>query len=63
VLLWALGNLCAKRVGSGLLYPTKSNNRELKIDPAVALVMALRSAATCPLDQSKRVPRILIFEY
>jgi phage terminase large subunit-like protein len=59
VLLWALNNLRAKRVGMGLVYPTRPNNHELKIDPAVALVMALRSVHVAPLDESLRpAPRI-----
>jgi phage terminase large subunit-like protein len=63
VLLWALQNLRAKYVGMGLVYPTRPKNRDLKIDSAVALVMALRSTHVVPLDESKRPPRIITIEY
>ena len=46
-------------VGMGLVYPTRPKERDLKIDAAVALVMALRSTHVVPLDESVRAPRIL----
>ena len=63
VLLWALQNLRAKFCGMGLVYPTRPKERNLKIDAAVALVMALRSTHVVPLDESKRAPRILSIAY
>jgi phage terminase large subunit-like protein len=62
VLLWALNNLCVKRVGSGLMYPTRPANHELKIDPAVSCIFALRGLGV-PLDESKRAPRVITIEY
>jgi hypothetical protein len=45
--------LRAKIVGANLLYPVRPKDMALKIDPAVALVMALRSAAVTPIDESR----------
>ena len=47
VLAWALGNVTAKEDKKGNVYPTKEGN-ENKIDPAVALIMALGRAMTQP---------------
>jgi phage terminase large subunit-like protein len=62
-LLWCLQNLRAKYVGMGLVYPCRPKDRVLKIDSAVALVMALRSVHVTPLDESKRPPRIITISY
>jgi phage terminase large subunit-like protein len=52
-LLWALGNLRVKHFGMNWLQPCRpENNREQKIDPAAALIMALRSIAMVPLEES-----------
>ena len=52
-LLWALGNLRVKHFGMNWLQPCRpENNRERKIDPAAALIMALRSIAMVPLEES-----------
>jgi phage terminase large subunit-like protein len=52
ILLWALSNLRAKRTGMNLVYPVRPRDRAQKIDPAVALVMCLRSCSVLPLEDS-----------
>lgn len=51
ILNWAAGNVILKSTSSKLFYPTK-RTREDKIDPIVALIMALSRAevAATPLD-------------
>lgn len=53
VLLWCLGNLRAQHGGLHFVWPVRPKDREQKIDAAVALVMALKSIAACPLDESE----------
>jgi phage terminase large subunit-like protein len=60
VLSWCLQNLRGRQVGMGLTYPTRPKDKSLKIDAAVALVMALRSVHVTPLDESRRSPRCMI---
>jgi phage terminase large subunit-like protein len=52
VLLWCLGNLMFRCVGLNFLMPARPKDRSKKIDCAVALIMALKSAALCPLGES-----------
>jgi phage terminase large subunit-like protein len=52
VLLWCLGNLRAQHGGLHFVWPVRPKDRQLKIDAAVALVMALKSIVACPLDES-----------
>lgn len=54
LLLWCLSNLRAKRTGANLVYPTRPKDIALKIDAAVAVVMALRSVAAIPLDETAK---------
>ena len=51
VLNWAAGNVILKNTSSKLIYPAK-RTRDEKIDPIVALIMALSRAevASSPLD-------------
>jgi phage terminase large subunit-like protein len=62
ILIWALGNLRVRSVGSSMLQPCRPADRALKIDAAVALIMALCSISTLPLDESKRSPRIYFMD-
>lgn len=59
VLIWALGNLRCKTIGSSLKQPVRPEDQLKKIDPAVALIMALRSTSMKPLDEARR-PRVLL---
>jgi phage terminase large subunit-like protein len=52
VLLWCLSNLRAQHGGLHFVWPVRPKDRQLKIDAAVALVMALKSIVACPLDES-----------
>jgi phage terminase large subunit-like protein len=52
VLLWCLGNLRAQTGGLHFVWPVRPKDRQLKIDAAVALVMALKSIVACPLEES-----------
>jgi phage terminase large subunit-like protein len=52
VLLWCLGNLRAQHGGLHFTWPVRPKDRQLKIDAAVALVMALKSIVACPLEES-----------
>jgi phage terminase large subunit-like protein len=45
VLVWALGNVVAKEDAGGNVFPRKEQDAQ-KIDPAVALLMALSRALT-----------------
>lgn len=56
LLLWCLTNLRCKRASTNLLFPARPREIEQKIDAAVALVMALRSCAVLPLDESTASP-------
>lgn len=63
VLIWALGNLRVRTIGTNMLQPTRPPDRARKIDAAVALIMALRSVALAPLDESKPAPRIFLLDW
>lgn len=52
VLLWCLSNLRAQTGGLHFVWPVRPKDRQLKIDAAVALVMALKSIVACPLEES-----------
>lgn len=52
VLLWCLANLMHRRFGLHFISPARPKDASKKIDAAVALVMALKSCAACPLDES-----------
>jgi phage terminase large subunit-like protein len=52
VLLWCLSNLRAQHGGLHFVWPVRPKDRQLKIDAAVALVMALKSIVACPLEES-----------
>jgi len=56
VLLWCLSNLRAQHGGLHFVWPVRPKDRKLKIDAAVALVMALKSICACPLDESASSP-------
>jgi phage terminase large subunit-like protein len=58
ILTWCLGNLRVRTIGSSMLQPIRPSDHSLKIDAAVATIMALRSVALVALDDSPRVPRI-----
>jgi phage terminase large subunit-like protein len=62
ILIWALGNLRVRTVGSNMLQPARPADRTKKIDAAVAVIMALRSVALVPLDDVKPTPRILLMD-
>jgi phage terminase large subunit-like protein len=57
LLLWCLGNLRVRTVGTSLLQPTRPPDHTLKVDAAVSLIMSLRSIAIMPLDETRRAPR------
>jgi len=61
VLLWALANLRRKTVGLSLRQPVRPEDGTKKIDPAVALIMAMRSTALKGLDEVFR-PRVLLID-
>jgi phage terminase large subunit-like protein len=63
MLIWALGNLRVKTFGNGLLQPHRPARRELKIDPAIAALMCLRSVTLVPLDETKCPPRIFSIDW
>jgi phage terminase large subunit-like protein len=54
ILLWCLGNLQSRTLGMHMLMPARPKDRTLKIDAAVALVMALRSVNCVPLAESAK---------
>jgi phage terminase large subunit-like protein len=54
VLLWCLSNLRAQYGGLHFVWAVRPKDRQLKIDAGVALVMALKSIAACPLEESKK---------
>ena len=56
VLLWCLSNLRAQHGGLHFVWPVRPKDRQLKIDAAVALVMALKSIVACSLDESASSP-------
>ena len=43
LLKWAIGNVYCKEDAAGNVYPRKSGHERLKIDPAIAIIMALAS--------------------
>jgi phage terminase large subunit-like protein len=51
ILVWALGNLRMKSVGTNMQQPVRPDDHSKKIDAAVASIMALRSCALKPLDE------------
>lgn len=55
LLRWCIGNMVSKTVG-GLIRPDKENSRE-KIDPAVAVLMALRQ---CVFAENNDGPRVRV---
>jgi phage terminase large subunit-like protein len=63
LLLWALGNLRVKDVGSSLKQPMRPTDRAKKIDPAVALLMALRSVNLKPLDEVTPPPVAWVLDW
>jgi phage terminase large subunit-like protein len=63
VLIWALGNLRMKNFGSNMLQPARPSDHKLKIDAAVATIMALRSVGMIPLDESKRAPHVFSIDW
>jgi len=56
VLLWCLTNLRHRRVGLHFITPIRPQDRNKKIDAAVALVMALKSLAIVALDDVELSP-------
>jgi phage terminase large subunit-like protein len=52
LLVWCLANLRCKKGLTNLLFPTRPKNLEMKIDGAVATIMALLACSTTPLDES-----------
>ncbi len=54
VLLWCLSNLRAQHGGLHFVWPVRPKDRQLKIDSAVSLVMALKSIVACPLEESNQ---------
>jgi phage terminase large subunit-like protein len=52
ILLWCLSNLRAQHGGLHFVWPVRPRDRQLKIDAAVALVMALKSVVACPLEET-----------
>lgn len=62
ILLWALANLRWKEIGSSFRQPVRPEDISKKIDPAVALTMALRSAALKGLDETAAAPRIFVLD-
>jgi phage terminase large subunit-like protein len=52
LLLWCLANLRCKKGFGNLMFPVRPKNIEMKIDGAVATVMALTACSTTPLDES-----------
>jgi phage terminase large subunit-like protein len=62
VLVWALGNLKVRTIGSNMLQPIRPIDHAQKIDPAVALIMALRSVALTPFDEAQQGPRIFMID-
>jgi phage terminase large subunit-like protein len=63
ILIWCLGNLRVRTVGTNMLQPVRPADRSLKIDAAVAVIMALRSVAGTPLDEWKTGPRIFSIDW
>jgi phage terminase large subunit-like protein len=59
LLIWCLKNLRARRVGSSMIQPVRPNQRGLKIDAAVALVMALSRIAANPDEDYPYMPKSL----
>jgi phage terminase large subunit-like protein len=53
IMLWCLGNLRAQHGGLHFVWPVRPKDRMLKIDSAVALIMALKSIVACPLDEAE----------
>jgi phage terminase large subunit-like protein len=53
LLLWCLGNLHCKNFSSNLIQPVRQEDRTQKTDAATALIIALRSVALLPLEESK----------
>jgi phage terminase large subunit-like protein len=53
-LLWAMRNLRVRKVGMNFLQPCRpEKRRDLKVDPAIAVICAMRAAAVAPIDQAK----------
>ena len=63
ILSWCLGNLRVRTIGSSMLQPIRPSDHSLKIDAAVATIMALRSCALVPLDESVPTPRIFSIDW
>ena len=56
-LLWAFRNLRIRRIGLNFLQPCRpEKRRDLKVDPAIAVICAMRAAAVSPMDESKTNP-------
>lgn len=53
LLLWCLQNLHCKNYSSNLIQPIRNDDRTLKTDAATALLLAMRSVALTPLEESK----------
>lgn len=53
VLLWCMNNMQCKLTGLHFMFPVRPKDRNQKIDAAVALILALKSIAGCPLNESK----------
>jgi phage terminase large subunit-like protein len=53
LLLWCLGNLHCKNFSSNLIQPVRQEDRTQKTDAATALIIALRSVALLPLEETK----------
>lgn len=51
-LLWCMRNLRCRTIGMNFLSPVRPDQRDRKIDSAVAVIMAFRDIALLPLDES-----------
>jgi phage terminase large subunit-like protein len=59
LLIWCLKNLRARRIGSSMIQPVRPNARGLKVDAAIALVMALTRIAANPEEDFPYFPKSL----
>ncbi|MGB7494059.1 MAG: terminase large subunit [Candidatus Acidiferrum sp.] len=63
ILIWCLGHLRCRTIGSNMLQPIRPADHSLKIDSAVACIMALRSIALVALDETPRAPRVFFIDW